>query len=119
VKKRTQAQAKSKATLLFSRIVRASGFCQRCGTTSKLECSHIETRTRSNTRTDERNALCLCSSCHRWWHAHESQARKLLLDLGFSEEDIDANYAKSQQLAKVDWHDELERLEVRWKELSA
>lgn len=56
--------AKAKATKLHSLVVRARGACERCGSTSSLQAAHIVSRRYSATRTDERNAWCLCASCH-------------------------------------------------------
>lgn len=58
---------KAKATKLHSQVVRARGFCQRCGEQdySKLECAHIIGRRYNAVRTDETNAWALCHSCHR------------------------------------------------------
>lgn len=57
--------AKGKATRLHSLVVRHRGACQRCGSMKNLQCAHIISRKFSATRTDERNAWCLCASCHR------------------------------------------------------
>ena len=56
---------KGKATRLHSLVVRKRGRCERCGSTANLQCAHIIGRKFSATRTDERNAWCLCASCHR------------------------------------------------------
>lgn len=57
---------KGKATRLHSQVVRARGRCEKCGMVDgTLQCAHIIGRTFAATRTDERNAWCLCASCHR------------------------------------------------------
>jgi len=56
---------KAKATKLHSQIVRSIGFCENCGGNSYLQCAHIISRRYSGTRTDIRNAFCLCAGCHR------------------------------------------------------
>ncbi len=54
------------ADILFSRIVRARGRCQRCGTsTGPFDTAHIVRRRYSATRCHETNAWCLCRGCHR------------------------------------------------------
>ena len=69
-------KAKGKATKLHSIIVRSTGYCEACGAkcacgdkwkhgVCKLQCAHLEGRTASGTRTQLRNAFCLCASCHR------------------------------------------------------
>lgn len=77
-KKKTAKQLKDKATVLHSRYVRArDGRCVRCGATgdfAQLQCAHIVPRRCAYTRTDERNAACLCAACHmrltEWPHEH-------------------------------------------------
>jgi hypothetical protein len=60
------------ADRLFSAIIRGRGECQAIGQewhptcAGRLECSHLISRRYSWTRTDEQNALCLCSSAHRY-----------------------------------------------------
>ena len=68
---------KGKATKLHSVIVRSLGHCENCDykcscadkwkhtTGCKLQAAHLEGRTASGTRTQLRNAFCLCASCHR------------------------------------------------------
>ena len=58
---------KTKATTLHSKLVRTAGRCERCrSVTGQLHCAHIVGRRYAATRTDENNAWCLCSSCHRY-----------------------------------------------------
>lgn len=53
-----------KADLLFSRIVRSRGACERCGQQA-TDTAHIVKRRYSATRCDETNAWALCRSCHQ------------------------------------------------------
>lgn len=62
---------KGKATKLHAELVRSRGACQRCGSTDTLQCAHIITRSYSATRTDERNAWCLCAGCHLYLGLHQ------------------------------------------------
>lgn len=59
---------KLKLDKLFSKMVREKNSCERCGSSSYLQCAHIYSRRYLNTRWDFDNALCLCSACHRWGH---------------------------------------------------
>ncbi len=59
--------ARGKADVLFSKIIRAKGHCERCGKSSDLQCSHVISRLYSATRTDTSNAQCLCAGCHRFF----------------------------------------------------
>jgi hypothetical protein len=70
-KKKRQASAKSlkaRATEAHSLYVRARDrACARCGLVkNRMECAHIFSRGYSATRTDELNAVALCSGCHRY-----------------------------------------------------
>ena len=58
---------KGTATRLHSKVIRTLGYCENCGDPDydKLQAAHIVSRTYSATRTDLRNAFCLCASCHR------------------------------------------------------
>ncbi len=60
---------RGKADALFSKIIRAKGFCERCleSDYSKLQTSHVVSRLYSATRCDTANAQCLCSGCHRYF----------------------------------------------------
>src|SRR5687767_11227967 len=58
--------ARGRATKLHSLVVRSRGKCERCGETdySKLQTAHVIPRRYAATRTDERNAFCMCARCH-------------------------------------------------------
>lgn len=65
-KRPSEKTLKDKATRLHSLVVRARGACEKCGDTNPatLQCAHIISRARIHTRTDERNAFCLCAKDH-------------------------------------------------------
>ena len=102
---------KGKADKLFSKIVRSRGSCERCGTTeyATLQCAHIITRKYSATRTDTRNAWCLCARCHRrltdWPREH---SRFITQTIGGNT--YEELRAKAEAVTKVNWEDEYERL---------
>jgi 5-methylcytosine-specific restriction endonuclease McrA len=56
--------AKGRADDLFSQLIRSRGYCERCGSTEFLQCAHLITRARLNTRWMTTNAWCLCARCH-------------------------------------------------------
>jgi len=57
---------------LFSRIVRfGKTQCLRCGGAKPLQCCHIFSRGKYNTRFDKNNAVHLCSNCHDWFDSHK------------------------------------------------
>ena len=51
--------------ILFSKVVRMRGFCQKCGGIGPFECAHIIRRRFLRTRWLDDNAWCLCHYCHR------------------------------------------------------
>jgi len=52
--------------------------CQKCGRTDlqgvSAQCSHVVPRRYRITRWDVDNALCLCPTCHRWWHSEPCES---------------------------------------------
>lgn len=58
---------KKQADIIFSKIIRARGACERCSSTNKLQCAHVIGRRNLYLRWDEMNALCLCYRCHIHW----------------------------------------------------
>ncbi len=65
-----QRQAKNRADRQFSLLVRdGQGYqcenCLRFGQRQQIQCAHWLSRRFAWTRTDERNAFCLCAGCHR------------------------------------------------------
>lgn len=101
--------AKGKCDKLFSQIIRSAGKCQRCGSTDNLQTAHIITRKYSATRTDERNAWCLCARCHRrltdWPREH---SRYITETIG--SEVYDELRLKAEAVTKMNWDMELDRL---------
>lgn len=65
-----------KADRMFSLQVRALGICERCGSFQNLETAHIISRNNHFLRFDEKNALCLCKSCHKWGHENPNDFMK-------------------------------------------
>ena len=68
--KLSKATLKKKLDVLFSKVVRNIGECERCGKKTNLQCCHINSRRFLHTRWDQLNALCLCAGCHFWSHQH-------------------------------------------------
>ena len=59
---------RNKLDKLVSQIVRDRGACQNCGSKNNLQAAHIFSRTYNNTRWDLDNLICLCASCHFFFH---------------------------------------------------
>lgn len=108
--------AKAKCDVLFSKIIRNEGVCQRCGSTEFLQCAHIISRRYSNTRCDLRNAWSLCARCHRrltdWPREHSHYITETI-----GSEVYDQLKAKAESLQKVDWDEVLIELKEKAKEL--
>lgn len=67
-RKPSKKTLRNKLDILFSKIVRFYGECERCGTKKNLQCAHIYSRRFVNTRWEPGNAVCLCAGCHHWAH---------------------------------------------------
>lgn len=109
---------RGKATMLHSLIVRSRGHCQAYGEygaacNGALECAHIMRRDYGLTRTDLRNALCLCKGHHQRFTRDPfgwvDFCRTLI---GTDEVDQLRTKAESNDgtLSRAWWADELERL---------
>jgi len=112
--KTSPASLKRKADKLFSVIVRKRGKCQSDLThhAGRLECAHIISRTYSRTRHDTRNALCLCSACHRYYHQNPVLFGRFVEKLiGKSTYDELHKIANDDTLGKVDYTRLVEQLE--------
>ncbi len=115
----TATTYKNKADRLFSRVVRSEGVCAECNTTKNLQCAHIESRTYRSTRWDERNAVCLCASCHLKFTWNPA-AWSIWVKGRFGTRFYWANKHRALAVApKPDWVELIHRLEARLEEVSA
>jgi hypothetical protein len=110
--------AKGKATKLHAEIIRALGYCEHCGSTHILQCAHIISRRYSNTRTDLRNAFCLCASCHRRFTDWPREFSHFISDT-WAAELYDSLKDKANLSLKVDWDTRLEFLKDIKKRLDS
>lgn len=122
VNKRSQTPKywKHRADKLFSKIIRSKGYCEKCGRSAgvQLQTAHIISRTYSKVRTDERNAFCLCSACHRYFHNWPKEFSKFITDWRGSEV-YEELKAKAEDTGKFDWESEYKRLEELWKSIES
>ena len=122
--------ARGKATTLHSLIVRerVDYVCQNCGrerhapgttkaerkaaNTGQMQCAHLVSRNYGHTRTDERNAYCLCAKCHWYFGKWPLEFYKFVDEQGDLElyEELKAK-AENGRGVKLDWPAELLRLE--------
>lgn len=109
-----------RATRLHSLIVRARGRCERCGSTSNLQCAHIIKRRFSATRCDVANAWCLCASCHFRLETHPDEHMAFVAQtIGmerFDELKVRA-LAGPTMSSRLWWRSEVERLRALASEL--
>lgn len=65
-KKLDNRKLRDKCDVIFSKLVRQIGYCEKCGNSDpkSLQCAHIVSRVYLQTRHDLRNAMCLCVKCH-------------------------------------------------------
>jgi len=66
----TKTQLRRKCDILHGRIIRAQGYCSRCGRTQNLQRAHIFSRSYRAIEFDDRNCLCLDSACHVYFTHH-------------------------------------------------
>jgi hypothetical protein len=112
-----------KADVLFSRLVRSRGRCERCDidpTFIAFDTAHIVRRRYSATRCVEDNAWCLCQSCHRlvdeWPHEHAWLVERTI-GMDRYKELVAQAQAGTGMNSKLFWRGERERLEARCREL--
>lgn len=106
--------AKAKADTLFSTIIRSLGYCEAKGHSARacsnqLQTAHIVTRKRSATRTDTRNAFCLCFAHHRFYTDYPREFSHFISET-WAQLYYDEVYAKSVRPTKVNWDEEAQRL---------
>lgn len=110
----SQKGAKKRADVLFSKLVRARGRCEKCGESryDLLQTAHIASRRFSATRCDPQNALCLCAGCHHYFTDHPVEfGRWVIAYLG--EDRYEAVLRKAMQTTpRMDWNAEVERLKA-------
>ena len=109
--------ARGVATKLHAQLVRARGVCERCGSTTNLQCAHIVSRGFAATRTDLDNAWCLCATDHAYLTAepfeHVLFAHKTKGEAGY---EALRRKAREGVGKKVDWKSEVARLRAIAKE---
>lgn len=102
---------KGKCDTLFSKIIRSSGACERCGSDRYLQTSHIISRQYSVTRCDLKNAQNLCSACHFYFtHWPKEFSRWITESIGV--EAYEELKAKALTLKKMDWNEVYTGLET-------
>ena len=86
---------------LWSKIIRSTGECQRCGKKTGLQAAHIISRKHKLFRWDLRNGLCLCVRCHLYWQHREAIEFAEWLKANYPEK---YNFAlnKDKMVGKVD-----------------
>jgi hypothetical protein len=114
-KKLTKKTLKSKLDILFSKVVRQIGHCEKCGKSEELQCAHINSRRFLHTRWNQLNALCLCAGCHFWAHQHPRDFGKWV-DEYYGEGTMDDMSKLSNSLEPItleDMQETFEKLKVQ------
>ena len=108
-----------KADMLFSRLVRSRGDCERCGRPG-TDTAHIVRRRYSATRCVEDNAWCLCRSCHQltdqWPHEFMWLVERTIGVDRYHELYRLANAGLTQS-SRLFWRGEVQRLIARCEEV--
>jgi hypothetical protein len=107
--------------MLFSRLVRSRGACERCRRTSgPFDTAHIVRRRYSATRCVEDNAWCLCRPCHQqvdgWPGDFMALVRRTIGEDRYRELCQSAQ-AGIRLSSKLFWRGEVERLTERCREM--
>lgn len=107
MKKRVNYMAQADR-LFAQRIKERDGACVRCGSVEFLQCAHILSRSYKAIRTDERNAVALCRSCHVYFtHRPLEWEQWVRESYGTLWDEL---RAKALTYEKVDWRAEVARL---------
>ena len=83
IKKPSKSALTRKLDKACSEIVRSKGFCEVDKTHDKetLQCCHIYSRTYRSVRWDvDYNLVCLCASCHFYFHKNPVEFGKFVLN---------------------------------------
>jgi hypothetical protein len=108
---------RGKATKLHSQVVRSRGRCENCGSTQNLQTAHIIPRRYAATRTDERNAYCMCARCHMRFTEWPNEWMCFISEtIGLDE--FHRLREKALTVTKVDWAAEVERLSALLKKVA-
>jgi len=122
VKKKKPGNAMRTADNLFSKYIRLrDGVCQKCGTTEKLQCSHVKSRANKPVRYNDDNAMALCFRCHfYWWHKDPLAASEWMKDKWPGRYERICKVIQDNNGKKVDYdavklelHDKLKQLGVK------
>jgi hypothetical protein len=97
---------KNELDIVFSKLVRRRGHCERCGIRDNLQCCHVMSRRHQQTRWDLDNAMCLCAGCHLWWHHNPIEAGRWY-DEKYGVDSYNLIKEKSQKIAKIDYAQKL------------
>lgn len=107
--------------IVFSNIITSVGVCEAKGYAQRrcshqLQTAHIVTRSRAATRTDLRNAFCLCFAHHRFFHDYPREFSRFITGT-WAQEYYDTIYSKSITPTKVNWKDRHEWLKDIYKQI--
>jgi predicted restriction endonuclease len=111
MRKPTKTSLRRKLDKLCSEIVRARGRCVRCGSKKSLQTAHIFSRTYNATRWDLDNLLCLCASCHWFFHKNPLFLGEYVKDL-YSEDKYELLKEARNQITKYMIEDLQQKLKV-------
>jgi len=98
-KKNNKKLLKKKLDEIFSLYIRKRDnyTCFICGkigydNDGDMQCSHLFSRNSLNTRWNEKNATCMCKSCHFKHHSNDSEIYRRKYVIIFSEHQLDEIY---------------------------
>lgn len=121
IRKQTKSNYKKHCDALFSEIIRKrDGKCMRCKKRNNVQmhCSHIVSRKHLHGRWNEKNALCKCSACHRWWHENPTRASEWLKENYPEWYEESFNIKRVHKMTLSDYKELHAALKARLKELN-
>jgi len=99
---------------IFSELIRGRGYCEnpmpKEQHSEQLQCAHIVSRTYSKTRTDFRNAFCLCASCHFYFTGNPREFSHFISDSWAADYYDEVKDLAHDTSFKVDWKERYEFL---------
>lgn len=100
--KSEKKKLKDKCDLLWSKIIKNIGECEKCHSRTKaLNSAHIMSRRYLQTRWDLENGLCLCVGCHFWAHQNPIEFTHWVEEY-LGEDIIEKLRKKANYIGKVD-----------------
>jgi len=121
-RKPKQKTLKKKCDILWSKIIRRHGVCEKCGSPRNLQAHHLISKSAVFYRHIIENGICLCPACHMFSNKFSAHGSPWQFELWLKEKKSwqyhwwEANRWKIVEGQKIDYAEVLERLEATAKD---